>query len=155
MGELFRKSSFFRYVYYNLNLMERFKAKKAAAKEFEMNVAVSDVMDKKDSLRAVTSYIFRTFRKELANKEVIFVMDAPRQNIYAGDLPQSKTAWLNQMVDSLCRQEQFSFVDLTAPMDDDFRKNGKHFESKYDNHWDYYGHQFVAGVVYQYFKNKH
>ena len=29
MGELFRKSSFFRYVYYNLNLMERFKAKKA------------------------------------------------------------------------------------------------------------------------------
>jgi hypothetical protein len=154
-GEILRHSSFLRYLYYNLNLMERFKARKAAAKEFEMNVAVNDILDKKDSLAAVTAYLMRTIKRDLGNKEVIFVMDAPRQSIYSGDLAHAKVAWLNHMVDSLCKQENFPFIDLTPYMDADFKKNGKHFESKYDNHWDYYGHQFVASVVYEYFKNKH
>ena len=154
-GEIFRKSSFFRYVYYNLNLMERFKAKKATAKEVEMNVTVSDILDKKDSLSAVTGYILKTVKAELGNKEIIFVMDAPRQNIYNGDLNNAKTAWLNQMVDSICREHNLNFIDLTPSMEADFKQHEKRFESKYDNHWDYYGHQTVAGAVYNYFKNKH
>jgi hypothetical protein len=154
-GEFFRKSSLFRYVYYNLKLMERFKAKKAAAKDFEMNVAVKDIIDKKDSLSAVAAYLFGAIKKELGNKEVIFVMDAPRQNIYSGDLAHAKVAGLNRMVDSLCKQQNFPFIDLTPYMEADYKKNGKKFESKFDNHWDYYGHQIVADAVYSYFKNKH
>ena len=154
-GEIFRKSSLFRWVYYNLNLMERFKAKKAAAKDFEMNIAVKDLTAKKDSLDAVAGYLLKTIKKELGNKEIIFVMDAPRQNIYNNDLAKSKTAWLNHMVDSICKEQSLPFIDLTSDMEQDFKKNGKKFESKYDNHWDYYGHQTVAKAVYDYFKIKH
>ncbi|HEY6505090.1 MAG TPA: hypothetical protein VIZ28_14025 [Chitinophagaceae bacterium] len=152
-GQLFRKSSLFRYLYYNLNLMEKFRSKKAGAKEVEMNVAVADVVDKKDSLRAVTGYLLKKIKIELGNKEIIFVMDAPRNNIYAGDLDKSKVAWLNGMVAEYCKELNLPFIDLTPYMVNDYQENKKRFETKYDNHWAEYGHQFVAGVLYEYFKN--
>jgi GDSL-like Lipase/Acylhydrolase family len=152
-GILFRKSSFIRYVYYNLNLMEKFRSKKAGAKEAEMNVAVSDILDKKDSLQAVTKYLLSTIKSSLGNKEIIIIMDAPRSNIYQGDLDKSKVAWLNNMVGQNCKEVGLPFIDLTYYMAEDYKKNGKRFESKYDNHWSEYGHQFVAKVLYNYFKN--
>ena len=154
-GEWLRKSSLFRYLYYNLNLMDKFKSTKAGAKEVEMNVAVGDIMDKKDSLTKVTAYLLKKIKAELGAKEVIIVMDAPRSNIYNGDLDKSKVAWLNTMVGNHCKELNFPFIDLTPYMADDWNKNKKHFESKYDNHWAEYGHQVVAGAVYNYFKNKH
>jgi hypothetical protein len=152
-GIIFRKSSFIRYVYYNLNLMDKFRSKKAGAKEVEMNVAVNDILDKKDSLWAVTKYLLKTIKSELGNKEVIFIMDGARSNIYKGDLQNARVTWLNGMVGELCKELNFPFIDLTPRMLEDYQKNGKRFESNYDNHWNEYGHQFVAGVLYNYFKN--
>lgn len=152
-GIVLRKSSLFRYLYFNLNLMDKFRSKKAGAKEVEMNVAVSDVVDKQDSLRAVTGYVLAKIKSELGNKKIIFVMDAPRQNIYKGDLEQSKIKHLNTMVDSLTHKMDLPFIDLTPYMAKDYLQNKKRFESDYDNHWAAYGHQFVANVLYQYFKN--
>jgi hypothetical protein len=152
-GSLLRKSSFFRYVYYNLHLMEKFKSRKVAAKSVEMNVNLNDILDRQDSLRAVTGYLLKKIKSELGNKEVIFVMDGPRSSIYKGEVEKAHVARLNNMVAEQCKALNFPFIDLTPFMVKDFQKNGKRFESKYDNHWDYYGHQFVAGVVYNYFKN--
>lgn len=154
-GKWLRKSSLFRYLYYNLNLMEKFRSKKAGAKEVEMNVAVSDILDRKDSLDKVTAYLLKKIKAELGNKELLFVMDAPRWNIYKGDLDKSKVAWLNQMVASHCNELGLPLVDLTRYMAEDYAKNKKRFETDYDGHWGEYGHQFIAGVLYQYFKNKH
>ena len=152
-GAILRKSSFFRYIYYNLNLMERLKTKKTTKKEVEMNVNVSDILDKKDSLWTVTNYLVSTIKKELGNKKVIFVMDAPRTNIYKGDLATARVAWLNSMVGEVCKAQGMTFIDLTPYMLADYQKNGKRFESVYDNHWAAYGHQVVAKVLYDYFKN--
>jgi len=152
-GEWLRKSSLFRYIYYNLNLMDKFRSKKAGAKEVEMNVAVSDILDRKDSLNAITAYLLKKIKTELGNKEIIFIMDAPRWNIYKGDLDKAKVAWLNTMVAEHCKDLNLPFIDLTPYMLDDYTKNKKRFETDYDGHWSEYGHQFVAGVLYQYFKN--
>jgi hypothetical protein len=152
-GIILRKSSLFRYVYYNLHLMDRFRSKKAGAKEVEMNVAVSDVADKQDTLRPVAKYIICTIQTELGSKNIIFVMDGPRRNIYQNDLEKSKTKHLNTMVDSITHQLNLPFIDLTPYMVKDYQQNKKRFESDYDNHWAEYGHQFVANVLYQYFKN--
>jgi hypothetical protein len=152
-GDLLKKSSFFRYVYENLQLKQRFISK-AGAKEVEMNVPVSDMMNKKDSIRRVTAYLLGRIKAELGGKEIIFVMDAPRQNIYHNDLAASKVAWLNETVGGYCKDLGMDFIDLTPYMEEDYKKNQTHFESKYDNHWSQYGHQFVANVVYNYFKNK-
>ena len=152
-GAILRKLSLFRYVYYNLNLMDKFKSKKAGAKEVEMNVPVNDIMDKKDSLLAVTGYLLKKIKAELGNKEIVFIMDGPRQNIYKGDLEKAKIAWLNTMVADHCKELNLPFIDLTSYMVEDYKKNAKRFETDYDNHWDEYGHQFVANVLYEYFKN--
>ncbi|MDP4262081.1 MAG: SGNH/GDSL hydrolase family protein [Bacteroidota bacterium] len=152
-GRILRMSSFFRYVYYNLNWMEKFKSKKTSAKEVEMNVAVKDVLDRKDSLVAVTRYLIKTIKSELGNKEIIFIMDAPRQNIYKGDLATARISWLNNMAGEVCKENGLPFIDLTPYMQEDYAKNGKKFETEYDGHWSEYGHQFVAHVLYNYFKN--
>lgn len=153
LGSILRKSSLFRYVYYNLNLMDKFRSKKAGAKEVEMNVPVNDILDRKDSLRAITGYLLKKIKTELAGKEIIFIMDAPRSNIYKGDLEKAKIAWLNTMVAEKCKELDLPFIDLTPYMVEDYKKNGKRFETDYDNHWAAYGHQFVAKVLYNYFKN--
>jgi hypothetical protein len=152
-GNLLRKSSLFRYLYYNLNLMDKFRSKKAGAKEVEMNVAVSDVVDKKDSLQAVTHYLLGKIKSELVGKQIIFIMDAPRWNIYKGDIESAKVSWLNQMVSVECNQLGLPFIDLTPSMAADYAKNKKRFETDYDGHWAEYGHQFVASTLYNYFKN--
>ncbi len=152
-GALLRKLSLFRYIYYNLNLMDKFKSKKAGAKEVEMNVPVNDILDRKDSLRRVTGYLLKKIKTELGNKEIIFIMDAPRRNIYSGDLDKAKIAWLNTMVAEQCNELNLPFIDLTPYMLKDYQEKGKRFETDYDNHWSEYGHQLVAGVLYQYFKN--
>jgi lysophospholipase L1-like esterase len=104
-------------------------------------------------LRAVTNYIITKIKSELAGKEIIFVMDAPRSNIYSNDLANARVAWLNTMVGEICTQQNLPFIDLTPYMLKDFQKNGKRFESEYDNHWSGYGHQLVANTVNEYFKN--
>ena len=152
-GEILRKSSLFRYVYFNLNLMEIFKTKKTLAKDVEMNVKLDDILNRKDSLRAVTNYLLSKIKTELGSKQIIIVMDAPRTNIYNGDLANARVAWLNTMVGEVCKELNLDFVDLTPYMLADYQKNGKHFESKLDNHWDNYGHEFVAHVLYDHFKN--
>jgi hypothetical protein len=151
-GNILKQSSFFRYVYDNLKLKDKFISKDGS-KEDEMNVKVADIMDKKDSLRAIAGYLLKKIKAELGNKEIIFIMDAPRTNIYNGDMEKSKVAWLNVMVAGYCKELNMPFIDLTPLMTEDYKKNGKHFESKYDNHWSEYGHQFVAGVLFNYFKN--
>lgn len=148
-GNILKKSSFFRWVYDNLKLKEKFVSKDGA-KEAEMNVAVSDIMDKKDSIKAVAGYLFKKIKAELGNKRILFVMDAPRTNIYSGDMDKSRVAWLNTMAADYCKELGMEFIDLTTPMTEDYTKNKKHFESEYDNHWSKYGHRFVASIVYKY-----
>lgn len=152
-GEILRKSSLFRYLYYNLNLMEKFRSKKAGAKEVEMNVAVKDIVDNKDSLTAVTNYLLNKIKTELAGKEIIFIMDAPRWNIYSGDLDKAKVYWLNKMMAEQCSEMNLPFIDLTPAMAEDYRKNKKRFETDYDGHWAEYGHQFVANELFKYLKS--
>ncbi len=118
-----------------------------------MAVYVNDVLDKKDSISAVTGHILKQIKAELGNKEIIFIMDAPRYSIYKNDLAHARISWLNTMAGEHCKALNLPFIDLTSYMADDYKKNGKRFETNYDGHWDQYGHQFIAKVLYNYFKN--
>lgn len=123
-GAILRKFSLFRYIYFNLNVMEMFKSKKARAKEVEMNVFVNDILDKKDSLRAVTGYLLKRIKLELGNKEIIFIMDAPRWIMYKGEVDKAKITWLNTMVAEHCKELNLPFIDLTPYMLKDYKKTG-------------------------------
>ncbi len=85
-----------------------------------------------------------TLQRENGEKPVIFMMDAPRHDIYAGTLEHSTVVWLNLLLKTTCETVGFHFVDLTAEFSRQFEANRVHFESEFDWHWNETGHLTAA-----------
>jgi hypothetical protein len=149
-SNIMRRSSLMRYFFHNLEVKKFFSRINKAEKEVEMNIFIEDVLEKEESIQKVTNYIIQTINSEFRNKEVIFIMDAPRRHIYSGELEKAKSRKLNILAGQICSSLGIHFIDLSAYMVNDYMKNGKRFETDYDNHWNEYGHQFVATVLYEY-----
>ena len=153
------KSSFLCFLFFNHNLIEYLNFSKffnrKEPKEFEMNVDLNDLDGYEEEIEEMTFYVLSKFKEEIleSNKKVIFVMDGPRQFIYDNELENSKTIFLNKMVKNIADTLELPLIDLTYPMLEDFKKNNINFESKFDFHWNEYGHQFVAGEIYELIKN--
>lgn len=145
-------SSFLRYLVTNIEIQSAFH-KKDITENFEMNANLVALNSKREQIYLVTNYILRRFSEEFISKRVIFVMDAPRDHIYNNNVESSKVVFLNHMMDKLCDKWQLEFIDLTPLINEDYHKYNIRFESKWDNHWDEYGHRFVAKVLYKYLKN--
>ena len=126
----------------------------SANEQFEANTRTDEIERQLKKIRAVSYYLFHQINEELEGKHVLFIMDAPRHNIYDNNLSDSRVLKLNKMVDSLSNELTFNFLDLTQPMEIDYQKNKTRFETKYDGHWNDYGHEFVAKTLYEYFVKK-
>jgi hypothetical protein len=152
-SSLFKMSSFFRYLYHNLELNNLFSTREEEVKEVEMNVFIDEVLSKKDSIKAVITYIMETIKSEFGNKKILFIMDAPRWQIYEGQLDKARSLELNNLVSQVCDSLDLQFIDLTSYMQNDYSKNKQRFETDYDGHWNEYGHKFVAQLLYEHLKN--
>jgi hypothetical protein len=157
LSSLFKLSSFFRYLYHNLELNNMLstrdvKEKEASVKEVEMNVFIDEILKNKNSVEKVTAYLLGKIKSELKEKEIIFIMDAPRWQIYEGNLEKAKSKELNIIANRLCDSLGLKFIDLTSYMLDDYNKNKQRFETDYDGHWSENGHKFVAEVLHEAFK---
>ena len=113
---------------------------------------LSDPEEKKnrDLVFAATDYLVRTIREENAGKRVIFVFDAPKWAIYSGELAGSGVLWMHEMMNEICASNNVEYIDLVPLMEADYAANGRKFNSEVDGHWDEYGHEFVAKVLYDY-----
>jgi hypothetical protein len=74
-------------------------------------------------------------------------MAAPRHDIYAGTVEESRVLSLNILVARLASEQGFELLDLTGPMMHDYEANRTPFNSPWDSHWNEYGHEFVARQV--------
>ena len=158
------KSALIRYLFMNLgakstilstieNIKKPFiKNTEDTKKIFNANVEVNNLLLNIELIEKATGYIFKKIKKENTNKRIIFVMDAPRFNIYKNTLDNSNVLFLHRMMDSLCKKYNFEFLDLTQPMVKDYNLNHIKFESKYDGHWNEYGHKFVCEQVFKILK---
>lgn len=150
-----RKSATFRYFYYNLkirDIMEIFKRKNLREK-YEANIRIAHIKMNKNSIFKATNYIVKTIKKENIDKRIIFILDAPRDAIYHNLLNKSNVSWMNVMMKTICDNNNIEFIDLAPLMDHDYKVNNKKFNSEIDNHWNEYGHAFVANVLYDYLLN--
>ena len=147
-----KKSSLFRYLWYNLKVgnYRNFFLKP----EFEANIKPDIVKKQEKMIFSATNYLIRTIKNENANKRIIFIVDAPRTAIYSNSLNDSEVLWMNDMLGLVCNNNNVEFLDLTEYMKEDFQKRNKKFNSEIDNHWNEYGHQFVAGILYDYLSHK-
>jgi len=148
------KSALFRYLDFNLNLRQiRRNIAGIDDRTFEANIAADKVIKNKDRIFEVTDHLVRVIREENSDRRIIFVFDAPKGEVYTDTLDDSRVLWLNEMMKEICCTYNVEFLDLTPLMLEEYRANGRKFTSELDGHWDEYGHEFVANVVYDYLKN--
>lgn len=150
---LLYKSALFRYFFLNLHVAEiRQKFSQPDPQKFEGNVDAGQLERSKASVFAASEYITSRFKTENSQRKLLFVIDGTREAIYKGDKNSSAVRWMNEMMDSLSRKYEIGFLDLSAPMEQEYRKTKRKFNSELDGHWDEYGHAFVSAAVLNYLK---
>ncbi len=149
------KSAFIRYLYINLHLnatVRNFGNKVTSEKKFNGNINVTKAIDNKGLIIRSIDYILGKLQEENPGKRILFVIDAPRNDIYNGALESSSLLFLNEILEKYCLKYNFELIDLTQPMANDFKKNKIQFNSELDGHWDEYGHDFVYKQIRDYLK---
>jgi hypothetical protein len=152
------KSSIFRYLWHNLNFDRQLTElgltwyQNGAAQQ-QLRAHAQPTKDSleanhRDIVKAV-DYIVRKMRAEDSGKELIFLLDAPRRDIYRGTLHESEVLWMNKLIKQLCEYYNCKYVDLTEPFLKSYEKNKVKFNSDYDYHWNEEGHKLAAEHLYQ------
>jgi len=147
MLRMARWSSAVRYAVTNLQLASRWRGLFSGARNkpvYNANIEVEQVKARKARIQKATEYVLWTLRRENGGKPVIFIMDAPRRDIYAGTLEGSNVVWLNQLLKSTCQTAGFHFIDLTEEFSRMFNARHTHLESEFDWHWNEAGHFAAA-----------
>jgi len=147
---LIRQSALLRYVVVNLQLPGQFQLPfpgKKSKREHNANIDVQDVKSSESRIRKATDYVLRTLKRENGKVPVVFMIDAPRKDIYAGTLDTSNVRWLNELLKEKSAQFGFNFIDLTNEFVKVFEVEHVHLESKYDWHWNERGHLAAANAL--------
>ncbi len=147
------KSALFRYLYLNLMTKEiKHKITSQPKTKYEANVKSDAINVNKEIIHKGIENIVKTIRNENKGKRIVFILDGLRGDIYNNSLNKSSLLWIGKMMNELCDNNQIEFIDLTPRMEQDYIKNKTKFDFKIDNHWNEYGHKFVANVLYEYLK---
>ena len=152
---ILRKSALFRYLYYNLEVRHFINNLKIQSKdtvEYNANVDVFTVKKSIEIINFAVDYIIGKMREENPHKRIIFIIDAPRHDIYNYNLKNSNVLFLHDILIKYCLKSNAEFIDLSESMYEDYKKNHIKFNSEIDNHWDEYGHRFVYGQLLNYLK---
>ena len=145
------KSALFRYLDLNLNIRQwRRKIAGIDDRQFEANVQPDEIKKNQDLIYKATEYLVKVIRSENRDRRVIFIFDAPKRSIYNNMLHESNILWLHGMMDEICSKNNVEYLDLIPLMEEDYRINRRMFNYELDGHWNEYGHEFVARVLYDY-----
>lgn len=116
---------------------------------FEDNVDTERVFQSKEEIELAVNYTIKKIRKENPNRRIILMLDAPRSVIYSGNsYKNSGNYWLHELMGKASEINDVEFIDLGALMEEDYKTNRKKFNSEVDSHWNEYGHQVVANILY-------
>jgi len=88
----------------------------------------------KAEMEKAIEYIVRTIKNEAVGREVIFMIDAPGHDIYAGTLANSDVRWMNEFLADVCKRHNARFIDLTEPFLMKYEIDKEPFNSPYDGH---------------------
>jgi hypothetical protein len=142
-------SATFRYLHRNLYIFQLFKQGRNAG-DVEANVKIVTDVTKQSEIFQGMDFLVEKIKLENEGRRVILIFDASRGVIYDGTLDMSKVKWMYDMVSLLSSKYDMEYIDLTLPMQQDYAKNRQRFNSELDNHWNEYGHEFIANLLYEY-----
>lgn len=151
---LLYNSSVFRYLWLNIKVHTLSDRILSPINQFEANINSVKVKEDQSLVTKATKYLVKTIKEENPKKRIIFIFDAHREAIYNNSLDNSSLIWMHEMMRNVCEKHDVEYIDLTEPMQQDFMTNSREFNSKLEGHWDEYGHEFVANILYEYLKNR-
>lgn len=143
-------SALFRYLYSNLKLASLYFNRIQKPKKYNANIDVKTVMEKETMIEEATDYLIKKIKDENRGKRLIFMMDAPRNDIYSNQLLNSSVVWMNKMVIRICKRHDLEYIDLANIMHNDYIKYKKKFNFELDGHWNEYGHYIASDALYSY-----
>lgn len=144
-------SAIFRYLYSNLKLSQLYFRLIQEPENFNANVNVAARANTRTLIHGGTNYLMSRIEEENREKRVIFVMNAPVEDIHQGRLENSGVVWMNAMVRKICARHGLECIDLTEPFYENYRKEGKRFSFEVDGHWNEHGHLVASEVLRQHF----
>jgi len=148
---LARKSSLIRYVVFNLKISPTFRRADVVVQAQQQSAADDEAAEKlrRERIARSTDYILSKLAEENPDRTVVFMLDGPRQQIYAGKLDQRDDfeLWSNGLLRRKAEKYGLVFLDLTGPFSESFRRDGVKFESKFDYHWNAHGHAVAAKAL--------
>jgi len=140
-------SAIFRYLYSNHGYIAQLYF--GGKQNYNANVDVDFILKKQATVKKATNILIKKIKDENTDKRIIFLMDAPRNDIYSNKLPESNVIWMNEMVRQISQYHHLELIDLTNSFYNNYTKKNKKFNSELDFHWDEYGHSIVSDVLYQ------
>lgn len=146
-----RRSSIARYIFYNLDINRPIYALSDMFKnrDFKMNVEINDIMANIDNIKDLCYIIFSKYKEALGPAtKLLLVMDGDRDTIYKGNDPRKEKLYaLNMIAYDTAEKLSMPFIDLNDIFIADYKNNKKHFNFKYDKHWNERGHSLVGSAI--------
>ncbi len=150
LEKIIYKSALIRYLYFNLHIgsfIINIRKKNNSEEKYNANIEVSKNLDNKSLIIKSVDYILGKIHEENPNKRIIFIIDAARGDIYRNTLKNSNILFLHDILKENCLKYNFEYIDLSLPMENDYKKNKIKFNSEIDAHWNEYGHNFVYNQI--------
>jgi len=138
-----RHSAVFRWLVRNAKILHAEAAVRQPRVAANIDVGVADAHRREIGL--AVRYLVSRLRAENPRADILFVMDAPRDAIYAGT--PSPVRWLTDLLGDAATSNGCRFLDLTPAFTADWARRHEHFEFANDWHWNARGHRIVADQI--------
>jgi len=146
------RSALFRYVYSNLRL--DFLLKKFANKySGNPNRQVDNTESRDKLIEAAADYLIGKIKQENTGKRIIFVIAPDKGIIYYPTAENKEFRLFNEMIKKMCVKYNIETIDLILPMQEEYKLTKKQITFDGDMHWNAYGNEFVASLLYEYLHN--
>ena len=143
-------SATFRYLFSNLRLASLYFNRIQGTEDFNANVNVNDLTSQRDSIRRGAEYVLTTIQVENPEKRIIFMMNAPVEDIHNGQIETSSIIWINNMIGDLCIRYSLECIDLTAAFSKDYKATARRLNFPMDGHWNAHAHYLASEVLADY-----
>ena len=148
------RSALVRYLWTNLHVDAT--AQRVLRRGPEARFAANIDLDRAAAHRSLVErgvpVIVQWMDRENRSSDLVFVMDAPKQDVYAHSVDSSEVLWLRDVLRGAASGVGAGFVDLTEPMRSEFEASGTTFSSPYDGHWNQAGHDMAAREIDRYLR---
>jgi hypothetical protein len=141
------QSAILRYLWHNLRLGESWT--RLSGKRNANANTITDNPETDAKIYEAADYIMQKLVEENPRKPHVFLVDAPRRDIYSGREMSRDLRWMHKVVADLVKRYHFLLVDLSEPFREQYSKQKIRFDSDYDYHWNSDGHKYAAEVLYR------